>query len=896
MQRVVINERYLNENIILNNLNKIIIIQSICGTGKSTCIAKALEDLQFSNAKVIIPTFRRTLCDFLKGLIMNTASYLDCHQHKIYQEDFPRVCISPESFYRYESREYPGSIIHPEFVIWDEFCSFIEHLCNPATLKGKERSNFISKMECMFKNPTTTVVICDAYFREEVDMQIIEMMAGGNERIVFVKNEYYEKKTKLMYYNWMNDGAKEWKKLLFHNMLDESKNIFIFSNCKSTVQGLEKELIDFKNAEIDLNSDNHISLEDRRIIISSDSCDNVKKLYSTNPDEVWDKKRVLYITPTIQAGVGFSKEHYHKSFGFAIQGSGSVLGFLQQLARPRNLMEAEVHIWLPNDLKCSVFENEDEIDVNNIWRNLEAYDNWTNSAISKYIEYEFIQQQDRTVWNINTRSILNSIFVRHIYLKVKQKISFVSELRRYIEYDWYDLQMGWFGEDYEDPKLKYMQNIMVTFRAAKQYRLDTWANIDTMWDGRWLGDEWLVENRGGCFEKFVDFSSDWGIFGVMGDLRYLKDPHFNIENLAKFGSIFCSPQQQRRFHDLLFVKKCETIMEDAREARFNTFQFDSLLYHGLSAILGCIGLFDFRVLDLHTEGEIMYYRVKIAELVTFPLPLQFTIKEDNLNYAETFEFLCEVLTWRNCWGHLIDKLDLKLLANTFPKWLQEKRINTRAIVDIRKLVNGTLRFIGLERGSKIPEKSGKKTVYFGEGKQNPHLFRKNGDPKPYYRRRINLNTYSVKYFTERAMISVCKLFKDNPRKTSHPNYVVPDPFSLLNFDKIPRNFELPNHYPDLTRFKFWPIRDEFYTEDWSESVKYWGNQSTQFSHLTHADNVLDRLDYWDPIRFPHQFHDDLPAYYVDRHNAAKEIQRKLPLRAWSDNPYKRSREEFEENE
>lgn len=884
MERVIINQRFLDKNLILNNLNKIIILQSICGTGKSTCISTALQEPQFNMAKVIIPTFRRTLCDFLKGLILNTASYLDCHQQKIYQEDYPRICISPESFYRYESRDYPGSILHPEFVIWDEFCSFIEHLCNPATLKGKERSNFISKMECMFKNPSTTVVICDAYFREEIDLQIVEMMAGGLDRIVYIKNEYYEKKTSLYCYNCFQDGAKEWKKMLFHNIMDNSKNIFMFSNCKSAVQGIEKELVDFKNAEINLNDEIYETQDDRRMIISSDSSDNTKKLYSTNPDEVWDKKRVLYVTPTIQAGVGFSKEHFHKSFGFAIQGSGSVLGFLQQLARVRNLIESEVHVWLPSALKCTSLERDEEFNINTIWRNFEAYDNWTNSAVSKFVEFEFIKEPNRTVWNINTKSVLNSIFVRYIYLKVRQKIDFIGELKRYIEFDWYDYKMPWFG-DFDDPKLIYMKNIMFTFKEAKNFRLDSWSNVIGSWDGRWLGDDWLKENKGSFFEKFVEFSNDWGIFGILGNLTDLKDPFFNVPNLAKFGSIFSNPGQQKRFHDLVFTRNCETLLEDIQESRFNTFQFDALLYHGISALLGCLGVFPYRVVDLQSPGEIAYSVMKVIELVTFPLPLRFVIREDNLNNADTFLFLCQILKWNDCWSHLITTLEVKCLTK-WPLWLQENRVSARALADLRKITGGILRFIGLEKEKKIPEESQKLTVFFAN-RNNAYLFRKPKDGgKVNYQRRVGFNRYPIKYFTERAMISVCKLMKNNPRRSAHPNHVTPDPFNLLDFRKIPTDFEKPPYYPVLTDFKFWPVKDELATEEWAEGVRYWGRFNIQYSVLTHSGNLLDRLDYWDPVRTPHQFHDDLPIYYTDGGNAAKEIMRRLPLRAWSDNPYK----------
>lgn len=881
MERIIVNQRYLTkENIKPFKIN---ILKSLCGTGKTTAIKEYLKDLP-TNTSIIAPTFRRSLCSFLKGTFDDVVSYLDCHTKMINPRDFPRVCISPESFWRYRDEE--GNCPFPGVLIWDEFCSFLEHIINTTTIKGEQRSYFINMMCLILQNPCVTVIICDAYFEDD-DLQLVQLMAQSPDRIVFTENRYCEKKTKIYTYECV--GVTEWKKKFFHSALNTSEKLYVFSNSKSTVQGLEQEYSELKFKKFGMMMDDHDS--DLRMVLSADSSEDQKELHSSNPDISWEEKRIFYVTPTIQAGVSFTKHHFHKSFGLAIHGSGSVLGFLQQLARPRNLIDAEIHMCFPSPINAKKDLREEEININNIWNNLSKWESWTNMRITELLDKKLIAEKDRIVIRPDTKSVLNNILVRCLYFKVLQKINFKAELLRLVKNDWYEVIMLLPDElpVYEDNTIDYMTNIMMTIEKSKLYQTSFWENIMSLWDGRWPGDEWLKENKGGAFCQFIEFANEWGIFGVLGDITSLKEPFFDRVKFANFASKFATPQSQKRFHDFILRSNFELIDRDSSELRFNSYEFDGIFLSTMSLIFGAYHLYP--VFLEKVPGSVEQINYLDNDVYTFngdPFPLTFEMKELNLNNEEVFERICNELN--RSYAHIILKMDLKMISQVKPRWLIHKKITQRALADLRKICSGFLKYIGLVRVKK-PKDSIKAPVFFAD--RIRALNAQITDKKEKYKRRLNFNTYTVQNTKERIMLSMCKLFKKNPRGILHPNNIVPDPFNLLDFRKVPKDLDdipenLQSIYPKFNLLKFWPIRDEFLTTEWIENTKIWGDESRQFVLMTHEDNILDRFDYWNPMMFQHQFEDPLPKFYVQPGNAAKAIRLGLPLRLWPDNPYKRN--------
>lgn len=872
MQKVIVNERYLDYKCIVPG--KINILKSICGTGKTTAVKTFLEEQPILQ-RLLVPTFRRSLCSFLCSQFPNVANYLTCHEQRIDCNDYPRICISPESFYRY--RDVNGDLLCPDVIIWDEFCSFLEHIVNTTTIKGYQRSYFIDNISRFFQNPNVTIIICDAYFEEDLDLQIIESMAGSYDRIRFVHNRYYQKKYKV--YSYRKIGASEWKKRYFTEVLDISKKTYVFSNSKSLVEGLEKEYVDIKMEKMVELGNLFVDYEDLHQIVTADSCDREKEVFSSNPDDSWEG-RIFMVSPTIQAGVSHTKLWFNRAFGFAIHGSSSVLSFCQQMARVRNLVDHEIHIMFPPDVK----DIDEDFNVDQVWNNLAKYEKWTNFKVQELMEMEVIPYRDRNVNRPITKSILNNILVRSLYNKAKEKRSFYGEFVRYTQYDWYETKevdvVMEFGEN-ADNQVKYMRNIMNTFEQAKKFRLNYWENLISFnWDGSWPDDDWLAHNKGGCFEKWVEFCDEWNVFGVLGSVRRLNLPVFNTKRVSLFATKFCQKESQSNFHKLMVVPIHKLIDSDSLENRYNTYQFKGLVKSAISCIFGCYGIFNYEIEKNVVPGELNFLDNSTCSVISRGLPVYFVANEERLNNIDTFDSLCEELS--RSYPLLVSEFNLKL-NTAIPFWIKEKIICTAALKCLRKILDACLKHVGLER-SKSPRNSLKETSVHNERIRtlNTTIL----DKKKKIHIRITVRSYNILNVHERIMMSLLKTFKKLP--TTHPNNFVPDPFELLVFERAPQQITsldlVQNDKLFSVLMKTWPPREELITFDWVEDCLIWAEKSKHYMQMTNADNVLDRFDYWNPMRSLDKLSEPLPEFFTRRSNPIREYQLRLPLRKWDDYP------------
>lgn len=887
MERVEVNTRYLSPEVIVEG--KINILKSICGTGKTTAVSTFLDSLPFQT-RVLIPTFRRSLCSFLTTLFSNVTSYLDCKEDIIDCDLHPRICISPESFPRYKDSD--GHVIRPGVIIWDEFCSFLEHIVNLTTISGFQRNYFIRNISSFFRNPNVTVIICDAYFEEETDMQIVQLMAGigtsqdASSRIRFVNNRYYEKKVRL--YSYHKVGATEWKKRYFHEINQRELNTYVFSNSKSLIEGLEREyremLIEKKNRdELDIFYDH---AADTSQLVTSASSDKEKEYFSSLPDESWTA-RVFMVSPTIQAGVSFTNLHYTNAFGYAIHGSSSVLALCQQIARVRNLLGKEVHLMLPPFLKVKSQElnwKEEELSVDKVWSDIAKYESWTGFKIQQLMDFHILGEKDRNVFDPDARSVLNSILVRVLYNKTREKLSFVKEFKRYTKNDWYDFidVEPWDLMEYEDPAILYMRNIMNTFEQAKKFRLTFWENLVVFeWDGRWPGDDWLKENKGGALDKWLDFANEWNIFGTLGKITDLKEPHFNPARVAHFATQYCNPECQRNFHKLLFQTNASIIDKDSLENRFNSFQFDGLLYSGIGMVLAVFNVFNCEV--THIGTGVSFFDGSVCKLVSTKLPVSFIAKEENINHAFNFEYLCKELD--RCYSHMVRTLDIKMLTHTQPKWLIDKVVTPTTLKDMRRILDAVLKFLGLYREKKPLKMTKVTSITIQRIRElNRHTTKENK-----HSTRLRCRSYTLNNIKERVMISFSKVFKTNKRGVLHPNHFVPDPFVLLDFTKAPKHVESfsyeENHTIFGSQYKVWPLRDNLISRVWFDEALIWGKEYNHWSQMTHDGNILDRFDFWNPLIEEDLYEDNLPGFFTKRTNAIRELTLQLPLRKWPDYPF-----------
>lgn len=852
METKELNSRFLDSSIILPG--RVNIIKSICGTGKTRAIRNYLETLP-SHTSLIVPTFRRTLCGFLTGEFENVSSYLSCHSRIIDPHSYPRVCISPESFWRYRDDE--GACPIPDVLILDEICSLFEHVLNTSTIKGEQRSYFIHVISLFLKQPSCTTIICDAYFSKE-DMSIVKMMVEDESRIQYVVNHYCEKKYKLYIYS-KSIGSKWWKHMFQRAASNEDKKIYVFSSSKKLLLGLETEYSSNKYNEIPLDTWTEDAVGDKRRIISADSSDAEKELYSSQPDsdDSWSTNRILYVSPTIQAGVSFTKEYFNVSFGAAVQGCGSVNGFVQQMMRTRNIVDKEIHVFLPTAMsKLSKHKISFELDEKNIWDRLEVIEKWTNMKITQLIEKDLTIVDKRVAIRPTVKSILNHILVVYAVKAFKQKQNYIKAFKELLMNDWYeiiDVDEEVFNTLKGDDTV-VQKNIIDTYVKGNDYLLKMFNN--NSWEGEWPDDERLKDMKGGAFDQLMEFIDFWGVLGVLGETSQLHMLHFNTNRLSLFYLKLANNEQQSRFSSFLLKDSVSLLVHDMEENQYNSMSYDTILYSSIALLFESLGILKARKVTCFTNSDIHYFDDRTYEPVG-PRK-EFIMDEYNLNNQEVFERLCDMLS--TSYFHIVKTLNINL-STVDPSWLKDRLICTRALKDIRKIVDGALKYMGLKRDNhKIDEE--RVDVFY---KSRLSEINSSLNPKVKYVGRIRVRRYIIEGMRVRILITFCRLFKNNSRGLEHPNNIIPDPLLLLDWSK--KQEHIPSYWdhwhgshPNPFHYRFWILKEAYYNEDWANTVKtVWGKANpNQLYIMTNDNNILKRYEYWNPMVTPNKFLEDLP--------------------------------------
>lgn len=841
---------FLPEDCIKKNM--INILQSPCGTGKTTAIDSFLRSLPTETSITVI-TFRKSLSSYMSELL-DLTDYQKVKEKFISCSNYPRIAVSIESFWRY--REVDEGFKIPDVFIIDELCSLFEHITNTSTLVGRQRDYFVKCAKFIFANPSSTSILCDAYFDDD-DFQIVRSINGfSTDRIRYVKNTYKSNPKKVYYYT----NPKEWKEQLFSTIMNPEKNLYVFSNSKRILEGLEFEYSKLRypddEAGLTMYEDG-----DRRRILTSDSSNEDKDHYSSQPDEYWPTNRVIWSSPTMQAGVSMMKLHFHQSFGYGIGGTSSPLALLQQLARVRKLVDEEVHLLVPKDLaKVPNHVLELELDPENIKKNIDYLDTWTNSRVQALIERETIVVGDYIRSDVVNHSILNDILIRHLRNKARAKISFLSEIRRLTANDNIELVESDKLPEITGPipNLTNINQTVINSTDHKNQRFD-----DGIWDGTWNFD--LEDPQQPAYMKTAySFIRSWNVLGFMGDIQDYEGLVFNPKKFAKFVTVYCNREQQKHFDDLFLVNTFKHMEKDALDGKFNSYRFDGVFHSAIAAIFHSYGLFSI------TKNEPIFPVLSddiTSNAVLDVIPGHFRLIEARLNYKARFVLLCKEL--KRSWSILIEKLGLtKILSQTVPIWVEYSYICTKALVDLRKIVDRALGFIGLERVKKplCESRPSCEATNFGIVLPGTTTTQTNKKKKK-AESRIRVKEYRVKHCRKRFMLMILKLFKNEEANEGgfyHPNYPIEDPFKLLDYENTANVTQTWKRTSEKSV-------DRKEAEQSRLSRNYWKEKSTTL------DNVLDRIEFWNPTdakRMEKCFnHGQLPAIFWD----PKEPRRKAML-------------------
>lgn len=164
------------------------------------------------------------------------------------------------------------------------------------------------------------------------------------------------------------DHAGEWEffKSLFDDLVIKRKRIFFFSNAVSQMKRYRSfivlninqymdELLPYVEDSPELYPElveEFLAMQDILAgikLISADSSETEKQGLA-NCNERWLAYRLLFISPTVGAGIDFSvKGHFDKAYGYGSSRSNTARGLMQMKGRVRHLTDNVCHLFFPDD-------------------------------------------------------------------------------------------------------------------------------------------------------------------------------------------------------------------------------------------------------------------------------------------------------------------------------------------------------------------------------------------------------------------------------------------------------------------------------------------------------------------------------------------------------------------
>lgn len=287
------------------------------GMGKT----ESLKNIVNTYEKVLIISFRISLdIQYVKQfedfkLYSDINSYIDMDIEK-------KVVVQINSLHKVMG--------NPDVIILDEITYTLDTLLSLE----KNRDNCYDVLK-QYMSSNIKLIIMDAL----IEKDIMNWISSFNKKILYIENTYKKHtKLKVNYYKhywsqFRNDMVKD---------IEEGKKIAFVTNCRNRMLYIKDK---FKTIYIDKKS----------LFIDRDSEDK----YSI---EKWDKLDFLSYTPTITAGISFTKKHYDKVYGYFINNSATAEMSIQQLFRIRNLNENILNICIENKEKDDYPMINEEID------------------------------------------------------------------------------------------------------------------------------------------------------------------------------------------------------------------------------------------------------------------------------------------------------------------------------------------------------------------------------------------------------------------------------------------------------------------------------------------------------------------------------------------------------
>lgn len=286
---------------------KIFAIRSAYGTGKTTLIEKIIKKFGFK--RILWVSYRQTYT----ADIMGKFQELGFKSYMKRNFDADRIVCQVDSLTKLEGLE--DIIPQYDLVILDEIESILNHY-NSSTIKDK-LNNFDCFKAILHNSGKILALDGDFYNRAyhflsffgEIDLYVNRCRPNRRNFIFCDHKEYFHTQM-----NWA---------------IDKGENIVLL-NLSSRVANNYKEYFDKKGG---------------KCCIHTAKTDDEHKIFLENVNKYWINYQVVIYSPTVEAGVSFDEEHFHKIFCILSDESTSPRGFLQMISRVRKLKCSDIYIY-----------------------------------------------------------------------------------------------------------------------------------------------------------------------------------------------------------------------------------------------------------------------------------------------------------------------------------------------------------------------------------------------------------------------------------------------------------------------------------------------------------------------------------------------------------------------
>lgn len=295
-------------------------IRSAMGTGKSTLLDAVILKMP-PRASMLAVTFRQTLAIELSRKLKNHGfvSYRDVPPEDPMdsRKEFPRVIVQIESLHRLRSAFGDTPVF--DLVVVDEMESALRHLGGSPTVKSPFAT---TELFADMMHKAGRVLTLDAYMGDCA--LSFNRFIGLPQKLVHNVHRTPQRTFE------MTTDVFQWKADIIDSVL-VGANVCVASLSASLIEEVHAWLLNC-----------HLPID--QILKNTAKTDGKTKAALIDVEKCMEDKRVWLYSPTVNAGVDFSAEHFDRIYMYLCPGSCPPMGAMQMSGRVRRVADPVIRV------------------------------------------------------------------------------------------------------------------------------------------------------------------------------------------------------------------------------------------------------------------------------------------------------------------------------------------------------------------------------------------------------------------------------------------------------------------------------------------------------------------------------------------------------------------------